>query len=166
MFLSQSFSHNPPTGESCLLNAKPSHFQACMWRHAYESRPPLLDLFEHGWIRDTVNKILTPVMLLTGVPPAPDYISVMIKCSCENCGSARCSCVSSAVRCVLSFADAMAVSSAVRCTVFCGCDGSNECLNSRRGIMRLCKCQIQIAIRKMTNKGIAMLCQHINDSFV
>ena len=30
--------------------------------------------------------------------------------------------------------------------------------------MLLCKCQIQIVIRKMTNKGIAMLCQHINDS--
>ena len=40
-------------------------------------------------MRYTVNKILTPVMLPTSVPPAPDYISSMIKCSCENCGSAR-----------------------------------------------------------------------------
>ena len=70
----------------------------------------------------------------------------MIRCSCENCGSARCSCVSSAVR----------------CTVFCRCHGSNECLNSRRGLMLLSR--IQIAIRKMTNKGIALSCQHINDS--
>ena len=42
-----------------------------------------------------MNTILTPVMWPAGVPPAPDYISIMIKCSCENCGSARCSCVSS-----------------------------------------------------------------------
>ena len=33
-----------------------------------------------------------------------------------------------------------------------------------RGLMRSCKCHIQIVIRKMTNKGIALLCQHINDS--
>ena len=52
----------PPTGESFLFNAKPSHFQACIWRHARESRPPLLDQLEHGWIWDTVNTILTPVM--------------------------------------------------------------------------------------------------------
>ena len=30
--------------------------------------------------------------------------------------------------------------------------------------MLLSKCHIQIVIRKMTNKGIAMLCQHIDDS--
>ena len=85
------------------------------------------------------------------VPSAPDYIiSIMIKCSCENCGSARCSCVSYVLPC--------------RPTVFCRCDDSNECLNSRRGLMLLCKCQIQIVIRKITNKGIAMICQHINDS--
>ena len=40
--------------------------------HADESSPPLLDPFEHGWMRDTVDKILTPVMLPTSVPPAPD----------------------------------------------------------------------------------------------
>ena len=99
-----------------LFNAKPSHFQACIWRHACDSRPPRLDPIEHGWIRDTVNTILTPVKLPTGVPSAPDYILIMIKCSCENCGSARCSCVSSALR----------------CTVFCRGDGSNECLECRR----------------------------------
>ena len=30
----------PPTDESFLLNAKRSHFQACIWRHADESSPP------------------------------------------------------------------------------------------------------------------------------
>ena len=105
----------PPTDESFLLNAKRSHFQACIWGHADESSPPSLDPLEHGWMRDTVTKVLTPVMLPTRVPPAPDYILRMIKCSCGNCGSARCSCVSSALP----------------CTVFCRCDVSNDCLNSR-----------------------------------
>ena len=95
-----------PTGESFLLNAKPSHFQACIWRSARESRPPLLDQLEHGWIWDTVSTILTPVMWPAGVPSAPD----------------------------------------------CSCNDSNEHLNSRRGLMLLCKCQIHIMIRKMTNK--------------
>ena len=54
------------TGASFLLNAKPSHFQACIWRHARESRPPLLDQLEHGWIWDTVNTILTHVMWSAG----------------------------------------------------------------------------------------------------
>ena len=72
------------------------------------------------------------------------------KCSCEKCWSARCSCVSSALTC--------------RPTLFCRRDDSNECLNSRRGLMLLCKCQIQIVIRRMTNTRIAMICQHINDS--
>ena len=125
-----------PTGGSFLLNAKPSHFQACIWRQACESRPPLLEQLEHGWIWDTVNTILTPVMWPAGLPSAPDYISIMINCSCENCGSARCSCVSSGLPC--------------RPTVFCRCDDSNECLNSRRSLMLLCKCQIQIVIRKMS----------------
>ena len=57
--------------------------------------PPLLDQLGHGWIWDTVNTILTPVMWPAGEPSAPDYISIMIKCLFENCGSARCSCVSS-----------------------------------------------------------------------
>ena len=91
----------PPTDESFLLNAKRSHFQACIWRHADESSPPSLDPLEHGWMRDTVTKVLTHVMLPTRVPPAPDYILRMIKCSCGNCGSARCSCVSSALPCTV-----------------------------------------------------------------
>ena len=32
--------------------------------------------------------------------------------------------------------------------------------------MLLCKCQIQIGIRNTTNKGIATLYQHINDSLL
>ena len=55
-----------PTGETFQLNAKPSHFQACIWRHARESRLPLLDQLEHGLIWDTVNTILTPVMWSAG----------------------------------------------------------------------------------------------------
>ena len=45
----------------------------------------LLDPLEQGWMRSTVNNIVTPVMLpKSSVSLAPDYISTMIKCSCEN----------------------------------------------------------------------------------
>ncbi len=45
----------------------------------------LLDPLEQGWMRGTVNNILTPVMLpKSSVPLAPDYISTMIKCSCDG----------------------------------------------------------------------------------
>ena len=52
---------------------------------------------DHGWMCGTVNNILTRVMFPTSVPPTPDYILRMIKCSYENCGSARCSCLSTAL---------------------------------------------------------------------
>ena len=44
-----------------------------------------LDPLEQGWMRGTVNNILTHVMLpKSSVPLAPDYISTMIKCSCDG----------------------------------------------------------------------------------
>ena len=43
-----------------------------------------------------VNIMSAPVMLPTSVPPTSDYILRMIKCSYENSGSARCSCLSCA----------------------------------------------------------------------
>ena len=74
----------PPTDESFLLNAMRAHFQACIWTHAAESSPPLLDPLEHGWMQHTVNKTLAPLMLPSDVPPAPDSILKLIKCSCEQ----------------------------------------------------------------------------------
>ena len=87
-------------------------------------------------MRGTVNNMSAPVMLPSSVPPTPDYILRMIKCSCVNCGSARCSCLSSALLFI-----AMHVLTVV---------------------MLLCKCQIQMMKRKVTNKGFTMLCQQCN----
>ena len=44
------------------------------------------------------------------------------------------------------------------CTVFCRCDGI---MNVLTVVMLSCKCHIQIMVRKMTSKGITMLCQYI-----
>ena len=90
-------------------------------------------------MRDTVNKVLTPVMLPTRVPPALDYILMMIKCSCGSCGSAPCSCVYHLRSHVPSSAGAMAAM--IVLTV----------------VILPLKCQIQMMIRKMTNKGIKIL---------
>ena len=69
-----------------------SQFQACVWRQAYESSPPLLllDPLEHGWMRGTVNKILAPVTLPTSVPPAPDFILRIIQCGLSICQRLPC----------------------------------------------------------------------------
>ena len=99
-------------------------------------------------MRDTVEKILTPVMLPTSVSLAPDYILRMIKCWCENCGSAR-----------SSF-----VSSVITWTVFCMSNGVTNYLNTNNIVLLLCKCHIRIMIRKMTNTEITMLCQQIYNS--
>ena len=102
-------------------------------------------------MRDTVDKILTPVMLPTSVPLAPDYILRMIKCSCENC--------------VISPKLVRIISALMYRLLHVR--WRNECLNTNnyRGlVLLLSKCHIQIMIRKMTNKGITMLCQHIYNS--
>ena len=80
LFSLQSFSHSP---NRLILSAQ---CQAIPISSVMETR---ICPVEHGWMRGTVNNILTPVMFPTSVPPAPDYILRMIKCLCENCGSAR-----------------------------------------------------------------------------
>lgn len=105
----------PPTDETFSLNPLRTHFQVCIWTYAADLSPPSLDPLQHGWMKDTVNKILIPGMVPSGSPPAPDYVLKLIKCSCGNCGSSRCSCVSARLP----------------CTVFCKCEGGGDCLNSR-----------------------------------
>jgi hypothetical protein len=105
----------PPTNESFELNVMRAHLQACIWKHAGESHPPVLDPLNHGWKQDTINKRLVPVMLPSNVPSAPDYILKLIKCSCKNCATSQCSCVSAGLP----------------CTIFCRCEGADECLNSK-----------------------------------
>ena len=100
-----------------MTDAKRSHFQQCIWRHADESSPQLLGPLQNGWMRGTMNKILTDVMLPTSVPLAPEYIMRMMKLGVRMT--------------TVDLADAACVSYALLCTVFCWCDDSNECLNSR-----------------------------------
>ena len=78
---------------------------------------------EHGWMRGTVNTILTPVMFPTSVPPAADNIILrMIKRLCDKMWI---------------------------------------CPMIMLIVMLLCKCQIQMTKRKVTNTGFTMLCQHM-----
>ena len=103
----------PPTNESFQPNVLRAHLQCCIWMHADEANPPDIDPTMHGWKRDTINKTLTPTLLPANTPAAPDSILQFIKCGCESCKSARCSCS----RAMLP------------CTIFCGCEGGLGCLN-------------------------------------
>ena len=103
----------PPTNESFRLNVLRAHFQCCIWKHAAEPNPPEIDPTMHGWQRDTVNRALHPTMLPPNTSAAPDCILKLIKCTCENCKSARCSCSSAMLP----------------CTIFCSCEGGLDCHN-------------------------------------
>ena len=103
----------PPTNESFHLNVLRAHLQCCIWKHAAEPNPPEIDPTMHGWHRDTVNKTLQPTMLPPNTSAAPESILKLIKCTCQNCKSARCSCSSAMLP----------------CTIFCSCEGGLDCCN-------------------------------------
>ena len=103
----------PPTNESFQPNVLRAHLQCCIWKHANKANPPDIDPTMHGWKRDDINRTLQPTQLPANTPAAPDSIFQLIKCGCETCKSARCSCS----RTLLP------------CTIFCGCEGGLDCSN-------------------------------------
>ena len=121
----QSFSHSP----NRLIHSAQCEAIPISGVYLETRRYPV----EHGWMRGTVNNI--PVMFPTSVPPTPDYLLRMIKCSHENCGSARYLCLSHALLFTV--------------------------MNVLTVVMLMCKCQIQMMKRQVTNKGFTMLCQHM-----
>lgn len=104
----------PPTTEAFLENVKRAHLQTCVWKHALDSHPPLLDPKKHGYYVDSSRSLL-PTTVPDEVCLAPDSILRMIRCSCHSdkpCNTARCGCTSVNLP----------------CTIFCSCQASN-CFN-------------------------------------
>ena len=64
----------PPTTEAFIENVKRAHIQACGWKHALHSAPPLIDSLNNGFIRDTSTKSLRPRSLPEYISLAPDHI--------------------------------------------------------------------------------------------
>ena len=94
----------PPTTEAFIENVKRAHVQACVWKHALHSVPPLIDLLNHGLIRDTSTKSLQPRALPEDVPLAPENILKLIRCSCKTdtpCKTMRCRCASAKLTCTV-----------------------------------------------------------------
>ena len=74
----------PPTIEAFIDNDKRAHIHACVWKHALDSAPPLIDPLNHGFIRGISTKYLLPRALSEDVPLAPENILKLIRCSCET----------------------------------------------------------------------------------
>ena len=130
-----------------LFNAtKRSQFHAYIWRHRDESSHPLLDLLEQGWMRGTVDNILTPVML----HKSSGHLQLTT--------SGRCS--SFRVRTEDQFeAHSYHMRPHVGPTVLCRCDGVMNVLITV--VMLLNKCHIQIMIWKMNTITEAQCYVHI-----
>ena len=104
-----------PTIEAFIENVKRAHIQACVWKHALHSAPPLIDPLNNGVILDTSTKSLLPISLPEAIPLAPENILKLIRCSCETdtpCKTMRCRCASAKLP----------------CTVFCHCH-ADACYN-------------------------------------
>ena len=106
----------PPTFEAFKLNVERAHFQACIWLNCDNLDPPKMDPEEYGWVKDRLNKTLMPVMTPKNTLPAPEYILKLIKCTCEHCSTAKCSCATARLQ----------------CSVFCKCDGGSQCRNPEK----------------------------------
>ncbi|XP_046577679.1 uncharacterized protein LOC124285478 [Haliotis rubra] len=103
----------PPTQEAFEQNALRAHLQTCIWKLALDEDPPTLDPLKHGWIKETLNQTLLPVLLPPGTPSASDYILKLLKCCCENYTSAKCGCAVARLP----------------CTMFCECTICDDCYN-------------------------------------
>jgi hypothetical protein len=106
----------PPTSEAFAENVKRAHLQVALWKAASEPDPPDLCLDIHGWMKDEVDKSLTPIMVPPNVAPAPPEILQMICCGCSTehpCSTARCGCAAAQLA----------------CSIFCKCEGGELCSN-------------------------------------
>jgi len=104
----------PPTDEALCQNVARAHIQVAVWRNSLEPNPPALDPAAHGWYMEDGS--LSAVMLPPNTAQAPDALLKVIHCSCKGekpCNTRRCSCCSSGMT----------------CTVFCHCEGDDECWN-------------------------------------
>ena len=61
----------PPTVEAFRQNVKRAHFQACIWKAAWQQDPPELDPLEFGWASEGPSGAYCPVPLPSKVEVAP-----------------------------------------------------------------------------------------------
>ncbi len=92
----------PPTSEAFGLHVRRAHHQACIWRAALDSDPPVLDAAVYGWLSDHATKTLLPVSLPAATMPAPAPVLSLLCCTCstnEPSSSRKCSCHRSGMAC-------------------------------------------------------------------
>ena len=85
----------PPTSSAAKYHSLRVYLQNSMMKSSLCSLKPE----DWGWRRE--NEIFYPIV--SDKPPAPDYLSKLIKCGCKgNCSSRVCTCVSNAMKCTVA----------------------------------------------------------------
>ena len=98
----------PPTHEVFVENLKRGVSQCILWENSLLQDPPNIDFCEYGYYKDTLNRVLRPVMFPDGCNAVPPEVLKMFHCNCaadEPCSTNRCSCSANKLP----------------CSVFCGC---------------------------------------------
>ena len=106
----------PPTQGAIVQHILRAHLQANIWQQDLNANPKCLDPTTHGW---TLKENRTYHPVVSTVPPAPEAVVELVKCSCvaSRC-SGRCSCKSHNLP----------------CTELCKCETSEEmCDNQNPG---------------------------------
>ena len=75
----------PQANESFQPNVLRAHLQCCFWKHADEGNPPDIEPTMYGWKIDAINKTLTPTLLPSNTPAAPDSMLQLIKVNDRVC---------------------------------------------------------------------------------
>lgn len=99
----------PPTKDALQQHIKRAHYQARVWKSAYEAKPDLPSPIGNGWWLGGEPSQLQP-LLMTKVG-IPKVCTQLLSCSCKSCSTAKCGCRSTGVG----------------CTAACSCFGAECC---------------------------------------
>jgi len=107
----------PPTKAALLPAILRTHYQAMVWYNDVVANPELPKPLHYGW--DLVDEHFQPVM--TSLPPAPDAVIHLVKCSCAKTRCAKNQCICR--------------KNGLHCTDLCNCCDDEPCENWKETIL-------------------------------
>ena len=106
----------PPTDQAFHVNLKRAHFHAAIWRNSLVENPPVVNVLDFGWIKETSASCLFPSTVPSGIKLVPDELLKIMKCGCgseQACKSGHCTCNKTVIS----------------CSTFCECEAGISCCN-------------------------------------
>ena len=105
-----------PTDKAFHENLKRAHLQAAIWHNSLVEIPPVVNVLDYGWIKDTSASCLLPSTVPSGIKLVPDELQKTMKCGCgseQACKSGHCT----------------SNKTVISCSTFCECEGGISCCN-------------------------------------